>query len=56
MIVEVKSGPSLDPSAVAQLLNYLNVTRLQVGLVLFFVPRPKVRRVIRDDTREYPII
>ena len=57
LIVEVKTGPALDPSAVAQLLNYLNVTRLRLGLVLFFGPTPnKVRRVIRDDTREYPIV
>ena len=56
LIVEVKTGPVLDPSAVAQLLNYLNVTRLQLGLVLFFGPKPKVKRLIRDDTREYPVV
>ena len=50
----MKTGPVLDPSAVAQLLNYLNVTRLQLGLVPFFGPKPKVRRVIRGDSREYP--
>ena len=56
LIVEVKTGPVLDPSAVPQLLNYLNVTGLPLGLVLFFGPKPKVKRVIRDDTREYPVI
>ena len=55
LIVEVKTGPLLDPTAIPQLLNYLNVTRLPLGLVLFFGPRPKVKRVIRHDTREYPI-
>ena len=55
LIVEVKTGPTLDPHAIPQLLNYLNVTKLPLGLVLFFGPRPKVRRVIRDDRREYPI-
>jgi GxxExxY protein len=56
LIVEVKSGPLLDPEAIPQLLNYLNVTRLPLGLALFFGPKPKVKRVIRDSTREYPII
>ena len=56
LIVEVKTGPTLHPSAVPQLLNYLNVTKLPLGLVLFFGPSPKVKRVIRDDSREYPVI
>lgn len=56
LIVEVKTGPLLDPSAIAQLLNYLNVTKLPLGLVLYFGPKPKVKRVIRDSKREYPII
>ena len=55
LIVEVKTGLTWDPHAVPQLLNYLNVTKLPLGLVLFFGPTPKVRRVIRDDRREYPI-
>jgi len=55
LIVEVKTGPLLAPHAIPQLLNYLNVTKLPLGLVLFFGPTPKVRRVIRDDRREYPI-
>ena len=56
LIVEVKTGPILDPQAIPQLLNYLNVTKLPLGLVLFFGPTPKVRRVICDDRREYPIL
>lgn len=55
LIVEVKTGSALDSHAIPQLLNYLNVTKLPLGLVLFFGPSPKVRRVIRDDRREYPI-
>ena len=56
LIVEVKTGRLLDPEAIPQLLNYLNVTDLPLGLVLFFGPKPKVRRVIRDSTRQYPIM
>ena len=56
LIVEVKTGPTLGPDAIPQLLNYLTVTKLPLGLVLHFGPKPKVKRVIRDNTREYPII
>ena len=42
-------------AAVPQLLNYLNVTQLPLGLVLFFGPKHKVKRVIRDPKREYPV-
>ena len=55
LIVEVKTGPSLDSAAIPQLLNYLNITRLPLGLVLFFGLQPKVKRVIRDSTREFPV-
>ena len=56
LIVEVKTGSSLASEAIPQLLNYLNVTKLPLGLLLYFGPKPKVKRVIRDSTREYPII
>lgn len=55
LIVEVKTGPTLDPHAIPQLLNYLNVTRLCVGLILYFGPRPIVKRLIRNSRREYPV-
>ena len=55
LIIEVKTGPLLDSAAIPQLLNYLNVTRLSLGLALFFGPQPKVKRVIRDSRREFPI-
>ena len=51
----LETGPMLHPQVIPQLLNYLNVTKLPLGLVLFFGPTPRVRRVIRDDRREYPI-
>jgi PD-(D/E)XK nuclease superfamily protein len=55
VIVEVKRGPTLDPQAIPQLLNYVNLTKLPLGLVLYSGPTPKMRRVIRDDRREYPV-
>ena len=56
LIIEVKTGQALDAHAIPQLLNYLNVTRLPLGLVLYFGPNPKVKRLIRNSTREYPIV
>ena len=46
VLVEVKTGPALDPNAMAQVLNYLKVSRLPIGLILHFGPKPKIRRVI----------
>ena len=49
LIVEV--GPSLDSHAIRQLLNYLNVTKLPPGLVLYFGPKPKAKRHSRPHAR-----
>src|SRR5437763_4610905 len=44
----LRRGPMMGGSArTSQLLNYLNVSRLPLGLVLFVGPQPKVKRVIR---------
>jgi GxxExxY protein len=46
VILETKTGLILDPVAQAQLLNYLRASRLRVGLVLHFGPRPIIKRVV----------
>ena len=46
LVVEVKSSELLHPSAKRQLTNYLQGTRIQVGLLLHFGPEPKVHRAI----------
>jgi GxxExxY protein len=46
VILEAKTGLILDPVAQAQLLNYLRASRLHVGLVLHFGPRPIIKRVV----------
>ena len=51
VIVETKTGLVLDPVAQAQVLNYLKASRLPVGLVLHFGPRPVVKRVILSRYR-----
>jgi GxxExxY protein len=49
VIVEVKTGLFLDPASVSQALNYLGASGLSVGLVLYFGPRVKVRRVVKTE-------
>jgi len=46
VVVEVKAGLVPDPVAPVQLLNYLKVSRLPVGLLLHFGPRPGIKRVV----------
>ena len=44
LLVEIKSVTTLLPVHEAQLLNYLKATRIQVGLLVNFGPRPLFRR------------
>ena len=44
VLVEVKAVGFLIPTHEAQLLNYLKATRIQVGLLFNFGPRPQFRR------------
>ena len=46
VIVELKSGQSLDASAFSQLTNYLQATDYRVGLLLHFGPTARFHRVV----------
>ena len=46
VVVEAKSTQYLSPTASRQLFNYLRATRLELGLLLHFGPRPRVQRVV----------
>ena len=47
LVVELKVAKTLDPSHVAQCLNYLKATGLPLGLILNFgKPRLDIRRVV----------
>lgn len=52
LVIEVKSMEALHPSAHRQLLNYLRVTALEVGLLLNFGPRPSFKRVVLTNDRK----
>ena len=52
VIVEVKTGFFLDPGCISQTLNYLKASKLLVGLVCYFGPHFKVKRVTNFDALE----
>ena len=50
--VEIKSTDMLAPNAKRQLLNYLRVSNLDVGLLLHFGPEPTFHRMESPRLRE----
>lgn len=52
VIAELKSARAIDSAHVAQLLNYLKATEIEVGLLLNFGPKPEFRRLIFDNPRK----
>lgn len=52
VVLEVKASRVLDPSAEARIMSYLRATKLEVGLILHFGPRPSFRRFISTNRPE----
>jgi GxxExxY protein len=52
VLVEVKAQRDIEPAHVAQLLNYLRATEVEVGLLLNFAVRPQFRRLVFDSARK----
>jgi GxxExxY protein len=52
VLLELKAAKGIDQSHLAQLLNYLKATEIEVGLVLNFGPRPAFKRVIFGNDRK----
>ena len=50
VILEIKSTAELPVAAKRQLHNYLRATRLEVGLLLHFGPRPRFHRLVSTHT------
>jgi len=52
VLLELKAVRSLDTSHIAQLLNYLRATEIEVGLLLNFGLKPEFKRLIFDNPRK----
>jgi GxxExxY protein len=52
VILELKAAQGFDSAHVAQLLNYLRATPIEVGLLLNFGPRPQQKRLVYDNARK----
>jgi GxxExxY protein len=52
VLVELKAARSIEQAHIAQLLNYLRCTVIEVGLILNFGPAPKVRRLVLTNDRK----
>ena len=46
VLLELKALPALEPSHVAQVLNQLRATGLELALLLNFGPKPQIRRLV----------
>ncbi len=52
IILELKAINGLDAEHEAQLLNYLKATRIELGLLLNFGPRPQIKRkIFRNENK-----
>lgn len=51
-LLELKSCRSIDQAHMAQLLNYLKATEIEIGLLLNFGPRPEFKRVAFGNERK----
>ena len=52
VIIELKRAERINDAHVAQLLNYLKATELEVGLLFNFGPKPEFRRKIFTQSKK----
>lgn len=52
VLLELKVARSIEDAHIAQLLNYLKATPIEVGLLLNFGPRPEFKRVAFGNERK----
>ena len=52
ILLELKTAWIIEPAHVAQLMNYLKATEIEVGLVLNFGPKPEFKRVVFGNERK----
>lgn len=54
ILIEIKVTPHIEPRHVAQTLNYLRISDLEVGLILNFGPGGQFKRVVYANNRKRP--
>lgn len=52
VILELKTARTIDQAHLAQLMNYLKATEIEVGLLLNFGPKPEFKRVVFGNDRK----
>ena len=52
VLLELKVARSIEQAHIAQLLNYLKATPIEIGLLLNFGPRPEFKRVVLGNERK----
>lgn len=52
VVVELKAVRSITPAHEAQLINLLKATRIEVGLILNFGPKPEFRRLVYSNSNK----
>ena len=52
IIVELKAARAIDPVHIAQLVNYLRGSRVELGYILNFGPKPSYKRFILSNVRK----
>ena len=52
IVVEIKSTYELHKAAPRQVYSYLRATKLEVGLLLYFGPKPSFFRLVHSNARK----
>ena len=52
VVIELKIAERISDAHVAQLINYLKATELEVGLLLNFGPKPEFRRKVFTQSKK----
>lgn len=52
VLLELKAANAIDASHLAQILNYLRTTEIEVGLLLNFGPKPQFKRFVLENNKK----
>ena len=56
VIVELKAAECLCPEHHAQILNYLKASKIEIGLLMNFEPKPDLKRKVFDHPADHPAL